>query len=115
MSRGCFSRGEREADEQRGDHAEQQCEQDLVRHEGDRRHRGVIREPASRHLVERRGERQRADHRPYQHRLAPAHAALARVSHEGDDSDDRDAHGTQNREPREEIVPRSHLGIPPPE
>jgi hypothetical protein len=105
LSRRCFSRAEHEADEERGRHARQQREQDLGRHEGDRRHRGVVREPASWYSVERLGERQRPDDNPDENRLAPAYAAFARIAEERDDADDREPQSSHRRKQREERVP----------
>ena len=115
VARRRFSCGKGEADEERGRPAGQQREQDLGRHECRRRHRGVVGEPASRHLVERLGERQRADDDPDENWLAPAYASFARISDERDDTDDREPQYSHGGKQREELIPRTHLAIPPPE
>ena len=115
MTRRCLGCGERETDEQRGRHSCNHSQQQVQRPEGGRRHRRIVRIPTSGKLVEPRGEGEQADRGSDCHWLAPPHAPLARESVEGDDAGDRYGENAECREQREQVVPRPHLGVPPPE
>ena len=113
LSRCGFGRGKREAgDEHRQCAGEQGRYGDPSLKRGGR-HRGVVAVPASRHLVQAGGERERANHRAHRHRLAPSHIRRSGTSRDEHDARNHNDKRTETGDEREQIVCRAHLAVAP--